>query len=74
MFESTGVRRRTVLAGCGGLCVAALGGCAAYGPVGFQNSAGGLDVRFYAARSYSLISPPRIGRRLICWQPRSGAA
>jgi hypothetical protein len=43
-------------------------------PVGFQNSAGGLDVRFYAARSYSLISPPRIGRRLICWQPRSGAA
>ena len=33
-----------------------------------------LSVRFYAARSYSLISPPRIGRRLICWQPRSGAA
>ena len=34
MLESTGVRRRTVLAGCGGLCVAALGGCAAYGPAG----------------------------------------
>jgi hypothetical protein len=34
MFESTGVRRRTVLAGCGGLCVAALGGCTVYGPAG----------------------------------------
>jgi Rieske Fe-S protein len=34
MFEPTGVRRRTVLAGCGGLCAAALGGCAAYGPAG----------------------------------------
>jgi Rieske Fe-S protein len=34
MFEPTGVRRPTVLAGCGGLCVAALGGCAVYGPAG----------------------------------------
>jgi Rieske Fe-S protein len=34
MFEPTGVPRRTVLAGCGGLCAAALGGCAAYGPAG----------------------------------------
>ena len=34
MLEPTGVRRRTVLAGCGGLCVAALGGCTAYGPAG----------------------------------------
>ena len=34
MLEPTGVRRRTVLAGCGGLCVAALGGCAVYGPAG----------------------------------------
>lgn len=25
-----------------------------------------FDLRFQAARSYSLISPPRIGRRLIC--------
>jgi Rieske Fe-S protein len=33
MLEPTGVRRRTVLAGCGGLC-AALAGCAAYGPAG----------------------------------------
>jgi hypothetical protein len=34
-------------------------------PVGFQNSATGLDLGFYAARSYSLMSLPRIGRRLI---------
>jgi hypothetical protein len=34
-------------------------------PVGFQNSATGLDLGFYAARSYSLIRPPRTGRRLI---------
>ena len=34
MLEPTGVGRRTVLAGCGGLCVAALGGCTAYGPAG----------------------------------------
>lgn len=34
--------------------------------VGFQNSATAADLRFQAARSYSLISPPRIGRRLIC--------
>lgn len=35
------------------------------GPVGFQNSATAADQRFQAARSYSLIRPPRIGRRLI---------
>ena len=34
-------------------------------PVGFQNSATGLDLGFYAARSYSLRRPPRTGRRLI---------
>ena len=39
------------------------------GPVGFQNSATGLDLGFYAARSYSLRRPLRTGRRLI----RSGA-
>ena len=33
--------------------------------VGFQNSATGLDLGFYAARSYSLRRPPRTGRRLI---------
>ena len=38
-------------------------------PVGFQNSATGLDLGFYAARSYSLMRPPRTGRRLICsWE------
>ena len=42
-------------------------------PVGFQNSATGADLRFQAARSYSLISPPRTGRRLIRWRSRSGA-
>jgi hypothetical protein len=31
--------------------------------VGFQNSATGLDLGFYAARSYSLRRPPRTGRR-----------
>ena len=34
-------------------------------PVGFQNSATGLDLGFYAARSYSLTRPPRTGRRFI---------
>jgi hypothetical protein len=32
-----------------------------YEPVGFQNSATGLDLGFYAARSYSLMRPPRTG-------------
>jgi hypothetical protein len=36
--------------------------------VGFQNLAACVDLLFQAARSYSLISPPRMGRRLIgCW-------
>ncbi len=34
-------------------------------PVGFQNSVMGPDVGFYAARSYSLMRPPRTGRRWI---------
>jgi hypothetical protein len=34
-------------------------------PVGFQNSATGLDLGVYAAGSYSLIRPPRTARRLI---------
>ena len=33
--------------------------------VGFQNSATGPDLGFYAARSYSLMRPPRTGRRWI---------
>jgi hypothetical protein len=41
-------------------------------PVGCQNPAIGADLRFQAAGSYSLISPPSIGRRLIRWYPRSG--
>src|SRR5438477_11453603 len=40
-------------------------------PVGFQNSAAGPDLGFYAARSYSLMRPPRTGRRLICLRERS---
>src|ERR1019366_2575866 len=39
--------------------------------VGFQNSATGLDLGFYAARWYSLRRPPRTGRRLICCWERS---
>jgi hypothetical protein len=33
--------------------------------VGFQNSATALDLALYAARSYSLMRPPRTGRRWI---------
>jgi hypothetical protein len=33
--------------------------------VGFQNSATGPGLGFYAARSYSLMRPPRTGRRWI---------
>jgi hypothetical protein len=40
-------------------------------PVGFQNSAGGPDLGFYAARSYSLMRPPRTGRRLVLSWERS---
>jgi hypothetical protein len=36
-------------------------------PAGFQNSAIDSDLGFYAARSYSLMRPPRTGRRLIRW-------
>jgi hypothetical protein len=42
-------------------------------PVGFQNCASGLDLGFYAARSYSLIRPPSTGRRFICFWERSAA-
>jgi hypothetical protein len=42
-------------------------------PVGFQNSATDVDLVFYAARSYSLMRPPRTGRRLICFWERSAA-
>ena len=34
-------------------------------PVGFQNSATAVDLDFQAARSYSLIKPPRTGLRVI---------
>ena len=40
-------------------------------PAGFQNSAIGPDLDFYAARSYSLTRPPRTGRRLIRFRERS---
>src|SRR6266571_4125920 len=40
-------------------------------PVGFQNSATGLDLTIYAAHSYSLRRPPRTGRRLIRLRERS---
>ena len=40
-------------------------------PAGFQNSATGLDLGFYATRSYSLKRPPRTGRRLIRSRERS---
>ena len=39
--------------------------------VGFQNSASGPDLAVYAARSYSLMRPPRTGRRLIRSRVRS---
>ena len=42
--------------------------------MGFQNSATGPDLGFYAARSYSLMRPPRTGRRLICFWLRSATA
>jgi hypothetical protein len=34
-------------------------------PAGFQKSATGPDLGLYAVRSYSLMRPPRRGRRLI---------
>jgi hypothetical protein len=41
-------------------------------PVGFQNSAAAADLRFQAAGSYSLITPPRTGRRRILRWTGSG--
>ena len=40
-------------------------------PARFQNSAIGPDLGFYAARSYSLMRPPRTGRRWIRFRERS---
>ena len=48
-----------------------LGRCRTAAPCGCQNSAMGSDQRFQAAASYSLIRPPRIGRRRIL--PRTGS-
>ena len=42
-----------------------------FAPVGFQNSAAGSELGFYAARSYSLMRPPRTGRRWIRFLVRS---
>jgi hypothetical protein len=44
--------------------------------VGFQNSATGPELGFYAARSYSLMRPPRTGRRRIRFrgEVRAGVA
>jgi len=39
--------------------------------VGFQNSAIGPDLGFYAVRSYSLMRPPRTARRWIRFLERS---
>jgi hypothetical protein len=38
---------------------------------GVPEVATGLDLGFYAARSYSLMRPPRMGRRLIRSRERS---
>jgi hypothetical protein len=46
---------------------------AARDPVGFLISATVVDLRIYAARSYSLMSPPRTSRRLIRSWERSAA-
>ena len=40
-------------------------------PVRFQNSAIASDLGFYAARSYSLMRPPRTGRRWTRFRDRS---
>jgi hypothetical protein len=40
---------------------------------GFHNSTTVLDLGFYAVRSYSLMRPPRTGRRLIrSWERSAG--
>ena len=47
------------------------GRCNGPPPVGFQKSATYAEQRLHATRSYSLIKPPRIGRRLMRWWVRS---
>jgi hypothetical protein len=42
-----------------------------HAPCGVSEFGAGPDLGFYAARSYSLMRPPRTGRRLICWWERS---
>ena len=39
----------------------------------FQNSAIASDLGFYAARSYSLMRPPRTGRRWTRFRDRSAS-
>jgi hypothetical protein len=41
--------------------------------MGFQNSAIDPELGFYAARSYSLMRPPRTGWRWIRFRERSAA-
>jgi hypothetical protein len=60
----------TAVIGCRNLpagvrVVADRGGLRHQAPVGFQNSADASGLRFPAAGSYSLINPPRTGRRRI---------
>ncbi len=48
---------------------------AGFEPAGCQNSITGPDLGFYAARSYSLMRPPRKGRRWIrSWERSAGGA
>ena len=54
-----------------GLATRLLAAAEAEAAVGFQNSATGPDLGFYAARSYSLMMPPRTGRRWIRFRERS---
>jgi len=71
--RSRGADAPAIPRSCG--CPGGAGGtpdrCGGCGPVGFQNSATGPDLGFYAACSYSLMRPPRTGRRLIRFRERS---
>ena len=55
-------------AAAGGVAAAMTAGMAL---VGFQNSATGPGLGFYAARSYSWMRPPRTGRRWMRFRDMS---
>ena len=66
-----GLRPPAVAVARGRLAATGIDGEAAGMPVGYGNAVTASELGIYAARSYSLIKPPRTARRLIRSRVRS---